>query len=113
MIHLYARILLALGLFGMLCSGGKLALIGLTHGASPQPTYYALPEGPAHVRGCRWADWTRTDLRRLAGPRAAERRGLCEACCLKGESRPDTASARSRLPSPAGTERGRKSIAGP
>jgi hypothetical protein len=106
MIHLYARTLLALGLFGMLCSGGKLALIGLTHGASPQPTYYALPEGPAHKHGCPYVDWNRTDLRRLAGPRAAESRGLCEACCLKGESRPDTASARSPSPSPRGTALG-------
>jgi len=102
MTKLYARTLIAIGLAGFLFAGGRLAFVGLTSGASPMaPQYFTVPEGgTAHVRGCPYVNWNRTDLIRLPGRKAAEKCGLCEAC-LKGETR--TASTRSRLPAPEGT----------
>lgn len=100
MTRLYARTLMVLGLAGVLFAGAKLAVI------PPAPaSYYALPEGgPAHAWGCKWVDWTRTDLLRLAGPSAAKKRGLCEAC-IKGGSIPSTSSTQSRSPARAETAR--------
>lgn len=100
MTRLYARTLLAIGLVGVVFSVAKLAVI-----AQPVPTsYFACPEGgDAHASGCHYVDWSRKDLIRLAGRRAAEKRGLCEAC-IRGGSLTSTASTQSPSPARAGTK---------
>jgi hypothetical protein len=67
MTRIYSRTLLAIGLAGVLFASGRVAFIGLTHGASPLAIeYFASPDGgPAHVRKCPYVDWNRTDLIRL------------------------------------------------
>lgn len=112
MTRLYARTLIAIGLIGVLLASGRVAWVGLTHGASPLTTkYFACPEGgPAHVHGCHYVDWGRLDkdLILLPGRHAAEKCGLCEEC-LKGEMQTRTASTRSRSPFPEGTPQQGKS----
>lgn len=105
MTRLYARTLIAIGLAGFLFAGGRLAFVGLTHAESPLApvTYFVCPEGgPAHVRGCPYVNWNRTDLIKLPGRRAAEKSGFCEEC-LRGEQPQRTASAQFRQPVPEGT----------
>ena len=103
MTRLYARTLLAIGILGALFACGRLAFVGLTHAQSPLApvVYFATPEGgPAHIRGCPYVNWSRKDLIRLPGRRAAEKQGLCEECLSDTRQ----ASTRSRLPVPEGTE---------